>query len=124
MDRLQYNDIRREAADEIERLQAENAALKARTVAPTDNGIAYLDSICSKFNDGKIGPGALVCRIWNNRQKEVGALEARVAELEEGIARCRQQASYHIGNEEALKNQLTKVRDIANEVLISKGVSQ
>lgn len=55
--------------------------------------------------------------------EEVAALKARIAELEEGIARCRQQASYFIGNEEALKNQLSKVRDIANEVLISKGAS-
>lgn len=51
-------------------------------------------------------------------QEERSRLKERVKELEEGIARCRQQASYCIGNEEALKNQLSKVRDIANEVLM------
>lgn len=54
-------------------------------------------------------------------QVECEALKAECERLAEGIARCRQQASYCIGNEEALKNQLSKVRDIANEVLIGKG---
>lgn len=41
----------------------------------------------------------------------------QVHDLKEDLARCRHQASYSIGNEEALANQLAKVREIANEAL-------
>lgn len=40
-----------------------------------------------------------------------------VSALVEALARCRQQASYTIGNEVALSDQMHKVREIANEAL-------
>ena len=40
-----------------------------------------------------------------------------VSALVEALARCRQQASYTIGDIEALQNQLNKIRDIANEAI-------
>lgn len=43
--------------------------------------------------------------------------EAQIADLKESLARCRHQASYSIGDDEALKRQLAKVREIVNEVL-------
>ncbi len=40
-----------------------------------------------------------------------------IERLLEDLARCRHQASYSIGDNEALKAQLEKVREIANESL-------
>lgn len=40
-----------------------------------------------------------------------------IGRLREGLARCRHQASYSIGCEDALRIQLGKVRDVANEAL-------
>lgn len=40
-----------------------------------------------------------------------------VAQLVEALARCRHEASYSIGEEEALSIQLGKVRDIVNQTL-------
>lgn len=74
-----------------------------------------------KFACSSTSEFLLLSRMYAALQAECEKLSKDVAELEEGIARCRQQASYCIGNEEALKNQLSRVRDIANEVLISRG---
>lgn len=48
---------------------------------------------------------------------EIERLEMKVADLEEDLSRCRHQASYSIGGEEALKGQLAKIREIVNERL-------
>lgn len=40
-----------------------------------------------------------------------------IERLIEDLARCRHQASYSVGDSEALKVQLEKVREIANESL-------
>ena len=42
---------------------------------------------------------------------------SEIMRLTEDLYRCRTQASYIIGSEEALKNQLNKIRDIATESL-------
>lgn len=40
-----------------------------------------------------------------------------IGRLREDLARCRQQASYSIGDVDALRSQLNKVREIANDSL-------
>ena len=47
--------------------------------------------------------------------------KARIAELTEALVRCRHQASYTIGEAEALSNQLHKVREIASAALAQQG---
>lgn len=42
---------------------------------------------------------------------------AEIERLIEDLTRCRHQASYSVGDNEALKVQLEKVREIANESL-------
>ena len=48
---------------------------------------------------------------------EICDYENEIAELKEALARCRHQASYSIGDGEALSNQLAKIREIVNEAL-------
>lgn len=50
--------------DDFNQLQAEWIT-RTRDPAPTNNGIEELDSICQKYNDGKIDVGQLVCTVWN-----------------------------------------------------------
>ena len=48
-----------------------DAAIKeGRQVAPTDNGIQELDSICELYNEGEIDLGTLVCNVWNTAIKK------------------------------------------------------
>ena len=57
----------------------------------------------------------------------IAADKARIAELEAALYQCLHQASYSIGEEDALSIQLGKVRDIANEALTAyreKGENQ
>jgi hypothetical protein len=44
-------------------------------------------------------------------------LYLRITQLEEALGNCKHQASFCVGSEEALRNQLAKVREIANEAL-------
>lgn len=47
-----------------------------------------------------------------------------ISRLREDIARCRHQASYSIGDIDALKSQLNKVREIATESLRQEQTSE
>lgn len=53
---------------------------------------------------------------WPSASKSVEQ-KPDATQLVEALARCRHQASYSIGEEDALRIQLGKVRDIVNETL-------
>jgi len=48
---------------------------------------------------------------------EVEMLRNKIYELKEALVRCRHQASYSIGDRDALSRQLNFVREIVNEAL-------
>lgn len=57
-----------------------------------------------------------ILKLKNGSDTERWAAD-EIARLIEDLARCRHQASYSIGDSEALKVQLEKVREIVNESL-------
>lgn len=85
--------------------------------------IRSAQSLLSLDDKGAFGPNgiggharniitAFIARISAEQQPAPG-----VAGLVEALARCRHQASYSIGDNEALSRQLAKVRNIVNEAL-------
>jgi hypothetical protein len=47
------------------------AELEKRLIAPTDNGVVALDSICEKFNaNEEFTLNKLVCEVWNKAYSE------------------------------------------------------
>lgn len=112
----------KEENERLLRSEIERNQLKAKLVALREEGVRLRDGMSHHMNISQVlaDANANMYEMVIERDAEIELLKARVAELEDGVARCRHQASYYIGEKEALKNQLMRVRDIANEVLSRK----
>lgn len=54
---------------------------------------------------------------YNNHSDAMFDLYLRITQLKGALSNCKHQTSYCVGSEEALGNQLAKIREIASEVL-------
>lgn len=99
-----------------------NAACAAQDIitgTDVENAVAMLE--CEDDHEqptNQPAPDTALLEAFDAGMRAARADDAEeIGRLREGLARCRHQASYSIGCEDALRIQLGKVRDIANEAL-------